>query len=165
MSHAADDDHFMARAIALSRRALDEPGLRPFGAVVVKDGRIVGEGVNAQNGKHDPTSHGEVEAIRAACAALATTDLSGCTLYTSCEPCPMCTAVMHLAGIARVVYAAADDDSARAFAAHGRRAGPWPAAELRAQIAEPIEARAMPATQLGRDEATAVIAAFAAGRS
>jgi tRNA(Arg) A34 adenosine deaminase TadA len=159
-----DDEHFMARAIALSRRALDEPGLRPFGAVVVRDGRIVGEGVNAQNGKHDPTSHGEVEAIRAACAALATTDLGGCTLYTSCEPCAMCTATMHLAGISRVVYAASAEDSARAFAAHGRRAGAWPAAALRAQIARPIDARAMPAVQLGRDEALAVIDAFAAGR-
>jgi tRNA(Arg) A34 adenosine deaminase TadA len=160
-----DDATFMARAIDLSRLALEQPGLRPFGAVVVKDGRIVGEGVNAQNGKHDPTSHGEVEAIRAACAALATTDLAGCTLYTSCEPCAMCTATMHLAGIERVVYAASADDSAAAFAAHGRRAGPWPPAELRAQVARPIDARDMPANQCHRDAAVAVIDAFAAGRS
>jgi tRNA(Arg) A34 adenosine deaminase TadA len=160
-----EDAIFMARAIELARRALTEPGLRPFGAVVVEDGRIVGEGVNAQNGKHDPTSHGEVEAIRAACAALATTDLGGCTLYTSCEPCPMCTAVMHLAGIARVVYAASAADSAAAFAAHGQRAGPWAATELRAEIAKPIDARRMPADQRDRDAALEVIAAFAAGRS
>jgi len=159
-----DDATFMARAIELSRRALTEPGLRPFGAVVVKDGRVVGEGVNAANGKHDPTSHGETEAIRAASAALATTDLSGSTLYTSCEPCAMCAAAMHLANIDRVVYAASADDGAAAFAAHGRRAGPWPAAELRAQIARPIDARAMPAERRGRDEAIAVIDAFAAAR-
>ena len=157
-----DDDTFMARAIELSRLALEQPGLRPYGAVVVQAGRIVGEGVNAQNGKHDPTSHGEVEAIRAACAALATTDLAGCTLYTSCEPCAMCTATMHLAGIDRVVYAASAEDSARAFAARGRRAGPWPAAELRAQVAQPIDARRMPATQCHRDTAVAVIDAFVA---
>jgi len=160
-----DDDHFMARAIELSRRALLEPGLRPFGAVVVKGGRIVGEGVNAQNGKHDPTSHGEVEAIRAACGALATTDLAGCTLYTSCEPCAMCTATMHLAGIERVVYAASAEDSAETFAAHGLRAGPWPAAELRAQVARPIGARDMRAAQLDRDDAVAVIDAFARDRA
>jgi len=159
-----DDQHatFMARAIELSRLALDAPGLRPFGAVVVKDGRIVGEGVNAAGGKHDPTSHGEVEAVRAACAALATTDLDGCDLYTSCEPCAMCTATMHLAGIARVFYAASADDSAAAFAARGRSASRWPSAELRAEIAKPIDARRMPAAQLGRDEAVAVIEAFAA---
>jgi len=157
-----DDADFMARAIALSRRALDEPGLRPFGAVVVKDGRIVGEGVNAAPGKHDPTSHGEVEAIRAACAALATDDLAGCDLYTSCEPCAMCTATMHLAGIARVFYAASAQDSADTFAAHGRRASPWPSAELRAEVAKPIGERRMAAAQVQRDEAVTVIEAFAA---
>jgi tRNA(Arg) A34 adenosine deaminase TadA len=158
------DDSFMERALALSRRALEEPGLRPFGAVVVKDGRVVGEGVNAADGKHDPTSHGEVEAIRAACAALATTDLAGCTLYTSCEPCAMCTATMHLAGIARLVYAASAEDSARTFAAHGKRAGPWPSAELRAEVAKAVGERRMPADRRARDEAVAILDAFARAR-
>jgi tRNA(Arg) A34 adenosine deaminase TadA len=106
-----------------------------------------------------------VEAIRAACAALATTDLAGCTLYTSCEPCAMCTATMHLAGIDRVVYAASAEDSAAAFATHGRRAGPWPAAELRAEVAAPIDRRRMAAVQCRRDEAVAILDAFARDRA
>ena len=84
------DEKFMRRAIELSTQALDEPGARPYGAVVVKDGRIVGEGLNQSAKNFDPTSHGEVEAIRDACRNLKTTDLSGADLYTSCEPCSVC---------------------------------------------------------------------------
>ena len=80
------DEKFMRRAIELSAQALDTPGTRPFGAVVVKDGKIVGEGLNQSAKNYDPTSHGEVEAVRDACRNLKTTDLSGAELYTSCEP-------------------------------------------------------------------------------
>lgn len=142
MSH--DDDRFMARAIELSRRALDEPGLRPFGAVVVKDGRVVGEGVNAQNGKHDPTSHGEVEAIRAACAALATTDLAGCTLYTSCEPCPMCLGAIFWARPSRLVYACTRTDAA---------AIDFDDARLYEQLQRPPSEWRIPSSQTLREEA------------
>ena len=153
------DQHgaFMQRAIDLSRRALDEPGLRPFGAVVVKDGHVVGEGVNMADGRHDPTSHGEVEAIRAACAKLATTDLSGCDLYTSCEPCAMCTAAMHLARIARVFYAASAEDSAAAFAGAGKTSSVMPPADLREQVGQPVHARRMPAEPVLRAPAVAII--------
>jgi len=81
------DEKFMRRAIELAATALNIPGARPYGAVVVKDGRIVGEGLNEAAKKFDPTSHGEVEAVRDACRNLKTTDLTGCELYTSCEPC------------------------------------------------------------------------------
>ena len=88
------DEKFMRRAIELSAQAIDTPGARPYGAVVVKDGKIVGEGLNQSAKNFDPTSHGEVEAIRDACRNLKTTDLSGTDLYTSCEPCSVCVATM-----------------------------------------------------------------------
>ena len=88
------------------------PGARPYGAVVVKDGKIVGEGLNQSAKNFDPTSHGEVEAIRDACRNLKTTDLSGCELYTSCEPCSVCVATMIMAGIGRMYYGATLDQSA-----------------------------------------------------
>ena len=94
------DEKFMRRAIELSAQALDSAGARPYGAVVVKDGKIVGEGLNQSAKNFDPTSHGEVEAIRDACRNLKTTDLSGADLYTSCEPCSVCVATMIMAGIA-----------------------------------------------------------------
>ena len=68
----------------------------PFGAVIVRDGQIVGEGANSVTATYDPTAHGEVNAIRAACRTLGTFTLAGCELYTSCEPCPMCLAASLL---------------------------------------------------------------------
>src|SRR4029077_9599278 len=103
------DEKFMRRAIELSTQALDTPGARPYGAVVVKDGRIVGEGLNQSAKNLDPSSHGEVEATRAACRNLKTTDLSGTDLSTSCEPCSVCVATMYMAGVARMYYGASLD--------------------------------------------------------
>src|SRR4051812_16898598 len=105
----------MSRAIALSQQALQTPGTEPFGAVVVKNGLVVGEGFNHSRVHFDPTSHGEVEAIRDACRRLETVDLSGCDLYTSCEPCALCVAAMHISGIARMYYAASLAESGAAF--------------------------------------------------
>ena len=84
---------------------------QPFGCVIVKDGEIVGEGCNAVIKNHDPTAHGEVEAIRDACRRLGTWDLSGCDLYTSCEPCSLCVSTMYFANIRRLFYAASLADS------------------------------------------------------
>src|SRR2546421_8478084 len=80
--------------------------------VVVKDGAIVGEGLNQSAKNFDPTSHGEVEAVRDACRKLKTTDLTGCDLYTSCEPCSVCVATMIMAGIGRMYYGASLEQSA-----------------------------------------------------
>ena len=85
-------EEFMKRAIALSAQALQTPGTEPFAALVVKDGAVVGEGFNHSVAHFDPTSHGEIEAIRDACRKLQTVDLGGCELYTSCEPCALCAA-------------------------------------------------------------------------
>jgi tRNA(Arg) A34 adenosine deaminase TadA len=100
-----DKTDFMRRAIEISRREMLEHGAAPFGAVVVKDGKIVGEGCNHVVNRNDPTSHGEVEAIRDAGRNLGTWDLSGCELYTTCEPCEMCVAAMFWAGIDKLYYA------------------------------------------------------------
>lgn len=109
------DETFMKRALALSAQALTTPGSEPFGAVVVQDGRVVGEGFNHSVAHFDPTSHGEVEAIRDACRQLETLDLSDCDIYSSCEPCAMCVAAMHVAGIRRLFYAATLAQSGAAF--------------------------------------------------
>jgi len=86
----------------------------PFGAVVVRDGAVVATGVNRVTDDHDPTAHAEVVAIRNACEKLGSFQLAGCTLYASCEPCPMCLGAIYWARPAAVVFAAGRDDAATA---------------------------------------------------
>ena len=103
---------FMAQAIALARKtALVEKAGGPFGCVIVRDGTVISEGVNRVIADKDPTCHGEVAAIRTACEKLGTHDLSGCIMYTSCEPCPMCYAAAWWARIETVYYAATIQDA------------------------------------------------------
>jgi guanine deaminase len=104
---------FMEAALTLARESISAGG-GPFGAVVVRDGRIVGRGANRVVPSGDPTAHAEIVAIRAAAAALATHDLSGCEIYTSCEPCPMCLGAILWARIARVHHACDRADAAEA---------------------------------------------------
>ena len=96
-------DELMLRAVALAERNAASVTGGPFGAVIVKDGKVVAEASNTVTVDNDPTAHAEVNAIRKACAALGTFDLSGCELYTSCEPCPMCLAACYWAHIDREV--------------------------------------------------------------
>jgi tRNA(Arg) A34 adenosine deaminase TadA len=157
-----DDETFLRRAIALSAQAAATPGSEPFGALVVKDGQVVGEGFNRSRARLDPTSHGETEAIRDACARLGTLDLSGCALFSSCEPCALCVAAMEIAGIGRVVYAASLADSAAALAAvprDKRRGGD--VAALRREAGAPIGQGRIPARQALVAEAVAVLDAWA----
>ena len=105
---------FLRRAIALATENVLTGRGGPFGAVVVRDGKIVGEGANSVTGTNDPTAHGEVNAIRAAARSLGTFDLSGCELYTSCEPCPMCLAATYWARISAIYYGANAADAAKA---------------------------------------------------
>lgn len=147
----------MRRALEIARDSLEIPGALPYGAVVVKGDAIVGEGLNRAVALHDPTSHGEVEAIRDACSRLETTDLSGCDLYTTAEPCSMCVATMNVSGIARLYYASASPESA-AFAARLAAIDPrWQRRmsndALRTEVGLPIDQRAMSATQLLAQEA------------
>ncbi len=105
------DASWLARAIELAAANADAGG-RPFGAVVVLDGLVVGEGVNAYVAENDPTAHAEVEAIRAASRRLGTSRLDGALLAASTEPCPMCQAAALLAGITRVVFATTEAQAA-----------------------------------------------------
>lgn len=106
------DEHekFMRKAISLSIQNIERGG-GPFGAVIVKDGRIVATGVNQVTAANDPTAHAEISAIRKAAKKLGTFSLEGCTLYTSCEPCPMCLGAVYWAHFDRLFYANTKSDA------------------------------------------------------
>ena len=108
----------MKRALALAREAA-EAGEVPIGAVVVKNGAVIGEGRNAPRADHDPTAHAEILAIRAAAKALGDERLTGCELYVTLEPCAMCAGAIVHARLARVTYAAPDPKGGAV--AHGAR--------------------------------------------
>ena len=107
-----DQTRFMQRAIDLSVENVRLQTGGPFGAVIVKDGRIVAEGTNMVTSTNDPTAHAEVMAIRRACAALGSFQLDGCDFYTSCEPCPMCLGAIYWARPARLFYGGTHKDAA-----------------------------------------------------
>jgi guanine deaminase len=140
----------MRRAIAL---AIDNvrSGGGPFGAVVVKDGRIVAEGANRVTVDNDPTAHAEVVAIRAACQALGTFQLDGCDLYTSCEPCPMCLGAIYWARPGRVFYGGSAADAAAAG---------FDDAFIYDELKRGSDTRRIPMTQLLREEALTTFAAW-----
>ncbi|MBL7730447.1 MAG: nucleoside deaminase [Chitinophagaceae bacterium] len=96
---------FLKRAIELSRQGMKGGKGGPFGCVVVLNDEIIGEGCNQVTSSNDPTAHAEVVAIRNACAKLGTYQLTGCEIYTSCEPCPMCLGAIYWARPSRVIYA------------------------------------------------------------
>jgi guanine deaminase len=107
------DRQFMRRAIELARQGVDANAGGPFGCVVVKNGEIIGEGNNRVTSTNDPTAHAEIIAVREACAHLGNFQLDGCTIYTSCEPCPMCLGAIYWARPDRVFYACTRDDAAK----------------------------------------------------
>ncbi|HLH21909.1 MAG TPA: nucleoside deaminase [Chloroflexota bacterium] len=145
---------FLRRAIALARQvALDEQIGGPFGAVIVRDGAIVGEGQARVEPECDPTWHAEMAAIRDACRRLGTPDLSGCTMYTSCECCAMCHAACWRAGIARIYYAGSVEDTETYARGHRRPRG---------QFVLPDAERHLPVYQLLRDEMLEVWRAYQA---
>lgn len=111
----AYDEKFMKRAIAISKTAMVIPGSEPFGAVIVRNGKIVGEGLSRALATLDVTSHGEVEAIRDANRRLKRLDLSDCEIYTTCEPCPLCVAAISIARLRKMYYAATLDQAGKAF--------------------------------------------------
>ncbi|HWG20095.1 MAG TPA: nucleoside deaminase [Terracidiphilus sp.] len=134
----------MRRAIALATENVVSGRGGPFGAVIVRDGKIVGEGANSVTATLDATAHAEVMAIRAACRALGTFSLAGCELYSSCEPCPMCLAASYWARLDAVFFAACAEDAARAG---------FSDAFLYQEFRRNSSERALPAVQLLRQEA------------
>ncbi|MFN3157420.1 nucleoside deaminase [Marivita cryptomonadis] len=153
---------FMRRAIEISAQALTTPGTEPFGAVVVRDGQIIGEGINRSLQNHDPTSHGETEAIRDACRRLGTVDLRGCELYTSCEPCALCVAAMEIAGISKLYYAASMAQAGSVLGELPEDARfPIDVDRLRHECARSIDQRHLPAQQALDQDASSVLKEWA----
>jgi len=144
---------FLRRAIALATENVAQGRGGPFGAVVVRGGRIVGEGANAVTSTNDPTAHAEVNAIRAAAKTLNAFQLSGCELYTSCEPCPMCLAAAYWARVDAIYFGAGAADAARAG---------FDDAFLYEEIGKSHELRKVPIRQMLHDEAQASFDAWMA---
>lgn len=141
------DEKFMRRAIRLAQEGIDRGAGGPFGAVIVLDGEIVGEGCNQVTSTNDPTAHAEVVAIRNACRRLNSFQLDGCVLYASCEPCPMCLGAIYWARPQRVFYACTHEDAARiGFDDHF----------IYDEIERPIEERRIKSVNLLRDEGLTV---------
>lgn len=146
-----DDALFLKRAIDLSAEKMAAGCGGPFGAVIVRDGKVIAEGWNQVTTSLDPTAHAEVTAIRAACRALNAFSLEGCAIYSSCEPCPMCLSAIYWARLDRLVFGATQADAA--FAG-------FDDAFLYHEFTLPKEARQLPTTQQLRSEAKAVLEAW-----
>ncbi len=146
------DNPFMARAIQLSIENVRSGRGGPFGAVVVKDGVIIGEAANQVTSTNDPTAHAEVLAIREACRKLSAFDLEGCEIYTSCEPCPMCLGAIYWARLARVFFGNADADASKIG---------FDDSLIYREIALPHSQRRIPIIQMMREEALAAFRAWA----
>jgi tRNA(Arg) A34 adenosine deaminase TadA len=142
---------FLRRAIALATENVVTGKGGPFAAVIVHDGEVVGEGANSVTATNDPTAHGEVNAIRAACKKLGTFTLARCALYTSCEPCPMCLAAAYWARLDAIYFGCSAADAARAG---------FDDAFLYAELRKDAAERKLPSTQLLGDEAWASFAAW-----
>jgi guanine deaminase len=142
---------FMVRAIQLSIENVRSGRGGPFGAVLVKDNRIVAEGVNQVTLTNDPTAHAEMLTIRGACRTLGVFELMDCELYTSCEPCPMCLGAIYWARLARVYYGNLADDAAEAG---------FDDSLIYREIGRPHLQRAIPMIQMMREEALAAFRAW-----
>jgi len=137
------DQKFMRRAIELAQAGIDANDGGPFGAVVVKDGEIIGEGCNRVTSTNDPTAHAEIVAIREACQTLNSFQLDDCVIYTSCEPCPMCLGAIYWARPARMFYACNREDAARIG---------FDDEMIYEEIERPIEARRIESVNFLREE-------------
>lgn len=135
---------YMREAIRLSEKQMRAGQGGPFGAVIVRQGRVVARGFNAVTSANDPTAHAEVMAIREACRKLKTYKLDDCELYTSCEPCPMCLAAIYWARVKRIFYANTRRDAAKIG---------FDDAVIYRELSRPIAKRSVPMTQLLRTEA------------
>ena len=140
------DNPFMARAIQLSLDNVLSGKGGPFGAVIVKNGEILAEGVNRVTAINDPTAHAEVVAIREACAKLREFELTGCEIYTSCEPCPMCLGAIYWARLARVYFGN--------LAADASKIG-FDDSFIYREIAQALRKRSIPMVPMMREQALA----------
>ena len=139
----AANERFMREAIRLADESVERGG-GPFGAVIVKDNKIIASGSNCVTLDNDPTAHAEVSAIREACRVLGTFNLEGCILYTSCEPCPMCLGAIYWAGISGIYYGNTRKDAAAIDFADDF---------IYEEFVRPLDRRSLPIMPLLRDEA------------
>jgi tRNA(Arg) A34 adenosine deaminase TadA len=137
---------FMQRAIELSIKSVNQ-GTGPFGAVIVKENKIISEGFNNVTSANDPTSHAEIVAIRSACKSLNNFSLEDCILYTTCEPCPMCLSAIYWAHIDKVYYANTRNDAQKID---------FSDALIYEELSKTIKERKIPMHQMMRDEALKV---------
>jgi tRNA(Arg) A34 adenosine deaminase TadA len=151
MKNPTSHNVYMAEAIRLAEEGMRANAGGPFGCVIVKDGVIIGRGHNAVTSTNDPTAHAEVVAIREACRQLRSFQLDGCTLYTSCEPCPMCLGAIYWARPDRVFYACTREDAA---------AIGFDDAFIYREIDLPIADRSIPMASFEREKALAVFRAW-----
>jgi len=138
-----EKNKFMIKAIELSIKSAETIG-GPFGCVIVKDNKIISEGSNKVTLTNDPTAHGEIVAIREACLKLNTFNLSGCELYSSCEPCPMCLSAIYWSHIEKIFYANTRNDAKNID---------FDDSFIYSEINKKIEDRKIQMTQMLRDEA------------
>jgi tRNA(Arg) A34 adenosine deaminase TadA len=140
---------FMREAICLSREKMRRNAGGPFGAIIVRRGKIVGRGWNRVTSANDPTAHAEIMAIREACRRLKTFRLDDCELYASCEPCPMCLAACYWARLRKIYYANTRRDAAKIG---------FDDESLYREMVQPVSRRKLPMKQLIRKEALEVFA-------
>lgn len=134
----SDAEAWLRQALELARANVHKGG-RPFGAVIVKDGKVIATAVNEIHATNDPTSHAELNAIRKASAALGSPRLDGCAVYASGQPCPMCQAAMYLTGVSSYAYAYSNEE-AEAFGLS--------TADLAAELAKPLDAQSISAMHI-----------------
>ena len=144
---------FLRHAVRLSAERMRDGAGGPFGAIVVKDGKVVAEGWNEVTSANDPTAHAEMTAIRRACEALGTFSLRGCEIFTSCEPCPMCLAAIYWARMDGITFANTRADAA---------AIGFDDELIYGEVSKPVEHRAIPTARLPLPEAEAVFAEWRA---
>lgn len=142
-------EKFMAQAIQIAEINIKNQTGGPFGAIIVKDNLVIAQGANSVTSKLDPTAHAEIVAIREACKLLGNFQLTGCTLYSSCEPCPMCFGAVYWARLSSVYYAATKEDAAHIG---------FDDSHIYQQIITPAELRTIPMTQIMRQSALPVFA-------
>ena len=140
------NNSFMLRAIELSINSANKDG-GPFGCIIVKNNKIIAEGSNKVTALNDPTAHAEIVAIREACKKLNVFNLSGCDLYSSCEPCPMCLAAIYWSHIDNIFYANTRDDAKKIN---------FDDSFIYSEFSKKIEDRKIPIKQMLRDEALKV---------
>lgn len=144
--HNSQDEHFLQITIEIAEKNIAIGG-GPFGAIIVKNGNIIASSGNKVRIMNDPTAHAEIEAIRLACSKIKSFSLENCTIFSSCEPCPMCLGAIYWAKISRLVYGASKKDAAR---------GGFDDNKIYTEIAKPNEDREIPTFHLALPEAQQV---------